>query len=142
MMSVLGRNGFGFIFLSGMPDRQSRAQGASRIARRGLNPESLKNAFAQQSAIGHAIERQATRHAQVLFDRSFPRVPRQAQDDFFRYHLNRSRHVHVTLRDRFLRASRRSPKQLVKASVGHGRPAEEIEVIQIQPKRTVRLQVQ
>ena len=122
-----------------MPRGQRRAQRAAGIARGRLNPNLLKNFFAQNEAVRHAIERHAARQAEIFRAGHFARMARQQQHDFFRHHLNRARHVHVPLLDFFLRPARRPAEKRVKLLIGHRRAAQEIEVIQIQPERTVGL---
>ena len=125
-----------------VPGGKSGSQRAARVARGGLNPDALENSFAQEAAVGHAIERHAAGHAQIFFAGQFPRVSGQPQHDFLRHGLNGARQVHVALFDRLLRFARRAAEERVKASIGHGCAAQKIEIIQIHPKGTVLLQVE
>jgi hypothetical protein len=47
-------------------DRERDADGAARVAGRGLDPEPLERPFAQQAAVADAVERDAARETEVL----------------------------------------------------------------------------
>ena len=52
-----------------MPDEQGGAQGAAGVAGGGLDPDVVEGPFAQQPAVGHAVQRHAAGQHQVLLPR-------------------------------------------------------------------------
>ena len=49
-----------------MPDEQRGSERTARVAGGGLNPQILERAFAEDAAVRHAVERDASREAQFL----------------------------------------------------------------------------
>ena len=66
---------------------------------------------------------------------------RHAQHDLLGHLLDRGGDVHVELRQQLLRRARRLAEQRVELAVRHGQADAVVEVIQVQPERAVRLQV-
>ena len=64
------------------------------------------------------------------------------QQDLFRHHLNGRRQIHFTFGERRFRLSRRSTQQPVEAGRRHRQPRAVIEELHIQPKRSVRFDVE
>ena len=62
-----------------MPDEQRRAQRTAGVAGRRLNPDVVERPFAQQPAVGHAVERHATGQHEVLQLRFAMHVPADPQ---------------------------------------------------------------
>src|SRR5688500_8938878 len=81
-----------------MPDKQCRAQGAAGIARRGLNPNVVKRTLAQDTSVGHTIERHASGQTEVLHSGLRMDIPRGSQHDLLGHLLDRGREIHITLR--------------------------------------------
>ena len=121
--------------------RQRRAQRSSRIPRRGLNPQFLKEALAQNPPVRHAVQRDAAGHAQARQAGEFTSVTRQLQHDLLRHHLDGPRHIRVTRFDRRLRRARRTAEECVELLIRHHEAPQEREVIHVQPERPIRLHV-
>jgi len=74
------------------------AEGAAGVAGRGLDPEALEDAVAQQATVGDAVERDAAGEAEVFLAGPALHVPGHAQHDFFGHHLDAGGKVHLALR--------------------------------------------
>ncbi len=118
------------------------ADGSSRVARRGLNPELLEDAAPMQLAVGYAIQGNAAREAEIALARLVLHVAGHAQHDLLGDFLDRTRQVHLALRERRLRHSRGSAKQLLEAPPGHAQAGAVIEVLHVHAERAVGFQIQ
>ncbi len=124
-----------------MPDELSDPQRAAGVAGRRLDPDVLERPLAQQPPVGHAVERHAAGHAQVLRARRSVDRLRHSHDDLLAHHLNGSGQIHLSLCDPRLGLARRPAEQLVEGPVRHGEPGEVVEVLLVEPERAVLLQV-
>ena len=71
-----------------MPHEQRRAECAACVARRRLNPDSIENFFAQNPAIGHAIERDPAGQTKIGQTGFIANMPCHAKHDFLCHVLN------------------------------------------------------
>ena len=126
-----------------MERRVRRADRATGIACRGLDPDLVEHARAQQSPIGDARERDAAGHAEALVAGDLPRVLGRSQHrDLFADLLDRLGEIHVALRDALVgRACAGPPKSAGEAIVRHGLAVEIAEVVEIEPQRAVVFQI-
>ena len=122
-------------------DGKRHADRSARIARSGLNPNSLEGAFAQDSAVRYAVERDTAGQTEILLLRVLMQTPAHAEHDLLGYNLHRSRQVHMPLRERLFRGPGPSVEQSVEAVIGHGETGTVIEEIHVEPKRPVCLDV-
>ena len=76
----------------------SRADGATRISRRRLNPQVFKWSFAQNPPIPHAVERNPTRQAELFHSRLPMDVMGHLEHHLFGNDLNAPGQVHFLLR--------------------------------------------
>ncbi len=102
-----------------MVDERGHAHRAARIPRGGLHEESLEGTLAQQTAVGHAVERHASGHAEILLAGDLVQVARHAEHDLFRDLLHARRDVPMALLELRLGLPRRPAEQPVEALVGH-----------------------
>ncbi len=86
-----------------MPADQRGSDCATRIARGGLDPEALERSLAKEPAIAHAVERDAARQAEIFRTGRLLRVAGHLQDDLLGHILNRTREIHLALRQLRLR---------------------------------------
>ena len=77
--------------------RQRSAECTTGIPGRGLNPNIVERAVAQDLAIGHAVEGDTPRQAKAVDPRFLCECPGQAQNNFFRYRLDGCGEIHMTL---------------------------------------------
>ncbi len=125
-----------------MPAVQRRADGAARVAGRGLDPEVLERPLAQQDTIGDAVERDATRETRVAFSGGFRGRARHREHDVFGDDLDRRRKVELALGDLRFGRTRRSAEQVGEAAVRHREPGEVVEVLHLHAERAVGPQVE
>src|SRR5688572_2435285 len=102
-----------------MPDDCSGANGTAGIAGSRLNRDVLERSFTEDSAVCDAVQRDATGETEVLFARFAMQRARETQDDFFGHDLDRSRDVHLSLREGALGLSTGAAEQPVEAMVRH-----------------------
>ena len=124
-----------------VPDEQGSPQSAAGIAGGGLNPDVLERPFTQQPAVGDAVERHATRHHEVLHPGLAVQLAPYAQHDLLGHFLDAGRQVHVPLLQPGVRLARRSAEELVESLIGHRQTLAVVEVVHVQPKTAVRLEV-
>jgi len=117
------------------------AQGAAGVSGRRLNPQSFEDFFAQDAAVGHAVEGDTAGQAEVGKSGQLPGVAGEFEEDLFGHDLGGARDVQVPLFEAGLGRARRSAEQPVEAPVGHGEGAKEPEVVHVQPERPVLLDV-
>ena len=120
---------------------QGRAQGTASVARSRLDPDPLERALAQQPPVGDAVERHSARQAQVRHVVFRVQPAREAQDDLFGDRLDRSRDVHFALGQLGFRAAGRAAEQVGELGVGHRQTDAVVEIRDIQPERSVVLEV-
>src|SRR5688572_19196438 len=82
-----------------MPGEKRRSESAAGIPGGRLYPNIIKDPLALDTSVGHAVQRDAARKAQIPQAGFTTDVPRHAAHNFFRHDLNRTRHVHVALRE-------------------------------------------
>ena len=117
------------------------AQSAARVARRRLDPDPIAAGIAQDLAIRDAIERDASRQAEVSYSRFLAQRTREAQDDLLGDCLDRGRQIHVIGRQRLIGLARRPAEELVEAPRGHRQAGAKIEIAHVQAERAVRFHV-
>ena len=130
--------------LIGGPPREPESkltQRAPGVARCRLNPDALERPLAQEPPVADAIERDAARQAQVLGARLAVRGARHPQHDLLADFLNGSRQIHLALCQLALGLARRPANQLVELAVGHRQAREVVEVLLIEPERSVVAQI-
>ena len=99
---VRGAVGPARLILEQVIGRQRRPQGAPGIPGRRLDPDVLECTLAQHLAVGHAIERDAAGHAEILHAGLRRQAPRHPKHDLLGHRLNRGGQVHLALADRAL----------------------------------------
>ncbi len=126
-----------------VPGGQGRAQGAAGVARGGLDPDVLEGAFAQQLAVGHAVQGHAAGHHQVIGAGELLGGFRQAQDDLLGDLLDGQGQVHMPLVQQTLSRGRGgTPKSEVHlSSTAHRQPGGIVEIIHVEQERAVCPQV-
>ncbi len=124
-----------------VPGDQRRAQRTAGIAGRRLDPDVLERPFAQDAAIGHAVERDAAGQAQVVRLELVVNGARQAQHDLLGHRLDGAGDIHLLLRDLRLRRARRRAEQVGEPFIGHGQTGGVVEIVHVQAEGAVRLQV-
>ena len=125
-----------------MPDEQRGAERAAGVARRRLDPDVLERPFAQQPAVGDAVERDAAGQHQVLhagLAGAASRPMRSTTSSVTR--LDAGRQIHVPLLERRLRLARRPAEQLVEPLVRHRQALAVVEVLHVQPEAAVGLEI-
>ncbi len=120
---------------------QRRADRAAGVARRRLDPDAVETAVAQDLAVRDAVERDAARQAQLALAGLARNGAGHAQHDLLGHLLHRGGDVHVERGQELLRSARRLAEQVVERAVGHGQADAVIEVVEVEPERTVGLQV-
>ena len=120
---------------------QCRAERAAGIARRRLHPHMVELAVAQDLAVGDAIERHTAGEAQISHAGFGRQCTRQPQNDLFGDTLDRGGEVHVHAFDPLIVSARRHPEQCGKPLVGHAQPGAVVEILLIQAKAAVVLQI-
>ena len=107
-----------------MPDDARRAQGAARIARGRLHPDLAEGAFTNQAAVGDAVERNATRQAQVFLAGLPVQGVREPEDHVLRHFLDRRRDIHLPLGHGALGGAGGPPNRVAKRSLVMVRPVQ------------------
>src|SRR5262249_53641425 len=130
-----------FMALMNMVDRKRGAERAAGIAGGRLDPNIAKAAFAQHLAVGDAIERDAAGKTQVLQAGLGRETPGKPQDRILQDYLYGCGDVHVLLLEPALGIARRPVEQRVEALVGHGEAGAIVEILEIEPKRAVGLEI-
>ena len=123
------------------PVGQRRPERAPRIAGSGLDPEPLERPLAEQSAVGHAVERHATGQAEVREARLRMNVPGHSQDDLLEHLLDAGGEVHLPLGERAIGPPRRTVKQPVEPAARHLQAGAVVEESLIEPERAVVAEV-
>ena len=120
---------------------QRRTQRSAGVACSRLNPDPVEGAIAKHLAVGDAVEGDAPRKAQV----ALPGIPgdraRQFEHDLIGNLLDRGSEIHVPLRQRFGRQAGGPSEELCELRVRHAQVGAVVEVILIEAKRTVILDV-
>ena len=124
-----------------MPDQQGRAERAARIARRGLHPDFVERPFAQNPTVADAVERDTAREAEIAQTSELMCVAGHSQHDLLGHSLERARKVHVPLRQFRFGPARPSAEEPIELAVRHSQTRDEIEVVEVKMKRTVRLKI-
>ena len=86
--------------------------------------------------------RRAARQSKFVLAGDLPGVSRQPHHDFLRNHLNGAGNIHMALFNFLVRPAWWSAKKLIKLYVGHGCAPQKIEIVHVQPERTVRFEAQ
>src|SRR5262245_32236875 len=102
-----------------MPDRKSNPDGASRVTRRGLDPDVVKHPFTQEQAVRHTVERHPPGQAELFHPGLAPNITRHLQHYFFRNLLDAPGEVHFPLRKPRFRLSWRASEKLIESPVRH-----------------------
>jgi hypothetical protein len=124
-----------------VPVGERRPERAAGVAGRGLDPEVVEDALAQELAVGDAVERHAAGEAEVALAGHRARPPRQLRDRFLRHLLDRAREVHLAAGDARLRRPRRAAEEGGEAVVGHHQAVEVAEVVHVEAEGAVLAQV-
>ena len=124
-----------------VPRELRHAESAAGVAGRGLDPDLLERAFAKQSSVADAIERDAARQAQPVEARLTMRGARHAEHDLLAHLLDRPGEIHLSLRQLCLGLPRRRAEQTVERAVRHRETGQIVEVLLIERERAVFLQV-
>src|SRR5262245_50222396 len=111
-----------------MPDKQSYPQGATRIARGGLNPDVFERAFTQDTAVTYTVQRHPSGKTEVFHPRLGIQITGSAEHDLFGYLLDGGRNIHLPLGDWGVRLPRRTTKKDVELLRCHGQALTIIEV--------------
>ena len=124
-----------------MIGRQCRPQRAAGIAGRGLNPNLVEIALAQQLSIGHAVERHAACKTEVAHARLSCQMAGHAGHDDFRDILDRSRQIHVALGQKLVRLACRAAEERIELRIGHAQSGTVVEIAHVQTERPVFLDI-
>ena len=124
-----------------MPDEQGRAQCPAGIAGRRLDPDVVECPLAEQPAIGHAVERDAAGHDEMLHAGSCANVAADPKHDLLGHVLDAGRQIHVPLLEGGLRITGRPAEEPMEPPARHGQPLAVREVIHVEPEAAVALQV-
>ena len=114
---------------------------AAGIAGRRLDPEVVEVAFAEQPAVGHAVQRHAAGQDQVLQPGPGLHVAADPEHDFLGHGLDAGGQVHVPLLQGRLGRARRTAEEAVKPPIGHRQPLAVVEIVHVEPEAAVGLQV-
>ena len=120
---------------------ERRAERATRIARRRLDPYSRETAVAQHLAVGDAVKRDAAREAEVRHAGLVGERSGHAQNGFFEHDLNRSGEIHLALCQWRVWRSWRTTEQSVELLVRHRQTGTVVEVRHVEAERTVRPEI-
>ena len=120
---------------------QGGTQGAAGVARGGLDPQVVELPVPEHPAVADAIESDAAAQAEVSDAVISGNGARKAHHDLFGHGLYRRSQVHVPLRQRLLGLARGTAEQVVEPPVRHRQSGAVVEVIEVQPERAVRFQV-
>jgi hypothetical protein len=101
----------------------------------------IEAAIAQHLTVRHAVERNASGETQIPDSGFRTKRSRQAQHDLVGHRLDRRGQVHVMLQERFVGLAGSPAEEIVKLTVGHGKPGAIIEIRLVQPERAVGLDV-
>ena len=123
-----------------MARQQGGAERAARVARRRLNPYVVEAAVAQNFAVRHAVERDASGEAQVRETRLRPERTGQAKRGLLDDGLRRGGEVAVAPRYGVVRLAG-GPEQFLELGARHSQPGAVVEVVHIEAERAVRLEV-
>ena len=82
-----------------MPDCQSDADRSTSVARCGLDPNIFKGPFAQDAAVGDAVERHSARHTETLQPRFLVHISNHLEHRFFSNGLDAAGKIHFALSD-------------------------------------------
>ena len=118
---------------------QRRTDRAAGIAGRRLDPDFGDGAIAQNLAVSDAIKRNATGKAKRDMPVSAASDRAEPQHDFLGHRLDRSGEVHFALGQPHFGLARRAAEERVKTRIGHGQPGAIVEIVEIEPERTVGL---
>ena len=99
-----------------MPGKQRGAERAAGVAGRGLNPDVVERALAQQSAIGDAVQRHAAGQTRFFMPVSAMHLLANGQHGLLGDGLNARREIHVPLLDVRFRIARRPAEQIVESA--------------------------
>ena len=120
---------------------QRRPERAAGIAGGRLHPDVSEAAVAQHLAVGHAVEGYAAGEAQVLHAGLIGEAAREPQHRLLEHGLNGCGEVHVLLLEPGLRLARRPAEQAIEPRIGHGQAGAIVEVVEVEPERSVRLEI-
>ena len=120
-----------------MPDQLSDAEGATGVAGSRLNPDALERAFAQQPAVGDAVEGDSPRETEVFRPGRAVRRAGHAEHDLFADDLYRAGEVHLPLCELRFRDARRTVEQLGERPVRHRETGEVVEELLVEGERAV-----
>ena len=120
-----------------MPYRQGDSDRPPGIARRRLNPDVFKRAFAQNPSVADAVERDSACQTQAFHAGFFVGIARHVQHHFFGDDLYAAGKVHVLLRQFGFRLARRLAEQFCKRAVGHPQAVSVAEVFMVHSQAAV-----
>ena len=87
-MGIVHPVGLAFVIEDLIPLEQRRAECATCVARRRLNPDLIENSFVQNLCVGHAIERDPAGETKISLAGLLADVARHAKHDFPGHVLN------------------------------------------------------
>ena len=124
-----------------VPDELGHAQRTPCVPRGGLDPQPFEGPFPQQAPVGDAVQRHPAGQTEIFHSRFAVHGACHAQHDLFAHHLDRTRQIHLALRQLRLRDARRTAEQAVERAVGHRQAREIVEVFLVERERAVVAQV-
>ena len=120
-----------------MPEAQRDAHGAAGITCRGLNPDLIEHLLAHDPPVAHAVERDAAGQAQVAHAGLLPREARCLEHHLFGDLLDRSREIHLALRQLRLGLPCRALEEPFERGTRHRQPGGVREVLHVHPQAAV-----
>ena len=120
-----------------MPEAEGRTQRSASVAGRGLDPDVVERAFAQQPAVADAVQRDAASEAEIWHARFAVSETRHLQHDLLGDVLNRSRQIHFALGQLRFRLPRGASEQRAERVSGHRQPMGVREVLHVHPQTAV-----
>src|SRR5262245_59163002 len=120
-----------------MPDSKRNTDSPSRVARRGLDPDVVKQAFPQEQSVSHTVERHPARHTELFHPGFALNITRHLQHYFFSNFLNATGEVHLPLCELRFGLSGRAAEKLIKSPVRHSQPLAVTKILLIHSKASV-----
>jgi hypothetical protein len=121
--------------------KQRRAQGPAGVARGGLNPQPLEGSLAREAPVGDAVERDPAGEAEVVEPGLRVDVAGDAAQHLLGDGLDGRRQVQLPAGQRRLRRPRRPAEEPLEGRARHPAAGLEGELLEVQPKAAVVLQV-
>lgn len=125
-----------------MPDELRHSQGPSRVVGSRLNPEIVKDLFAEEATIPDAIEGHPAGETEVFHSGDLSDMTGTANHHLLGHLLDRGGHLHEMRSDLGFRFAAFLPEEGFKLPGNHGEPGGIVEVRHVQAKRAVVLEVE